>query len=126
MSILQVSAQQRSTSAPWGIGHNNEIEIEVPILKEANAETLGNSASMHTRLPHSKYGLSCGRSCRKGRLMSINTKDGGQGGDDQSANKVQAPITLLMCFCQLGGSFDTDVFFQDSGHLVDGSTRNKK
>ena len=79
-----MSAQQRSTSAPWGIGHNNEIEIEVPILKEANAETLGNSASMHTRLSHSKYGTSCGRSCRKGRLMSINTKDGGQGGDDST------------------------------------------
>ena len=36
---------------------------------------------------------------------------------------MQAPITLLMCFSQLGGGFDTDVVFQDGEYLVDRDMR---
>ena len=96
------------------------------ILKEANTEIEKNSVSMYTRLTQHKYGATYRRSCRNGLLKSIYTKDGGQGSDGQSANRVQAPITVLMCFCQLGGGFDTDVIFQDSSYLVDGDVRVKR
>ena len=102
------------------LGHCHNKDTVATILKKADPE---NSVSMQTRLTHHKYGALYGRSCRDGLLKSIYTKDGGQDGDGQSANKVQAPITLLMCFCQLGGGFDTDVVFQDGGYLVDGDMR---
>ena len=106
-----------------GYCHNNDTVAT--ILKTANTKKVGKTASMHTQLTTAnlKYGSPYRRSCRDGLLKSIYTKDGGQDGDGQSANKVQAPITLLMCFCQLGGGFDTDVVFQDGGYLVDGDMR---
>ena len=105
------------------LGHCHNNATVANILKEANTEIEKNSVSMYTRLTQHKYGATYRRSCRDGLLKSIYTKDGGQDGDGQSANKVQAPITLLMCFCQLGGGFDTDVVFQDGGYLVDGDMR---
>ena len=105
------------------LGHCHNSEKVAPILKEANAEKVRKFPSMHTKLSHSDHGGPYKRSCRKGLLKSIYTKDRGHDSDGQSANKVQAPITLLMCFCQLGGGFDTDVVFQDGGYLVDGDMR---
>ena len=77
------------------LGHCHNNDTVATILKTANPE---NSVSMQTRLTHHKYGALYGRSCRDGLFKSIYTKDGGQDGDGQSANKVQAPITLLVCF----------------------------
>ena len=114
------------------LGHCHNNATVANILKEANTEIEKNSVSMYTRLTQYKYGATYRRSCRDGLLKSIYTKDGGQGSDGQSANRVQAPITVLMCFCQLGGGFDTDVIFQDSsylqdgGYLVDGDVRVKR
>ena len=107
------------------LGHCHNNDTVATILKTANTKKVGKTASMHTQLTTAnlKYGSPYRRSCRDGLLKSIYTKDGGQDGDGQSANKVQAPITLLMCFCQLGGGFDTDVVFQDGGYLVDGDMR---
>ena len=108
------------------LGHCHNNATVANILKEANTEIEKNSVSMYTRLTQHKYGATYRRSCRDGLLKSIYTKDGGQGSDGQSANRVQAPITVLMCFCQLGGGFDTDVIFQDSSYLVDGDVRVKR
>ena len=107
------------------LGHCHNNDTVATILKTANTEKVRKTASMHAQLTTNnlKYGAPYRRSCRDGLLKSIYTKDGGQDGDGQSANKVQAPITLLMCFCQLGGGFDTDVVFQDGGYLVDGDMR---
>lgn len=80
-------------------------------LKEASAETVGNFTSIYTRLSYQDYGAPYGRSFRKGILKSIYAKDCGQDRDGQSVNKVHPPLSLLMCFCQLGGGFDTDVVF---------------
>ena len=102
------------------LGHCHNKDTVATILKKADPE---NSVSMQTRLTHHKYGAPYGRSCRDGLFKSIYTKDGVQDGDGQSANKVQAPITLLVCFCQLGGGFDTDVVLQDGVYLVDGDVR---
>ena len=102
------------------LGHCHNKDTVATILKEADPE---NSVSMQTRITQYKCGVPYGRSCRDGLFKSIYTKDGVQDGDGQSANKVQAPITLLVCFCQLGGGFDTDVVFQDGGYLVDGDMR---
>ena len=110
------------------LGHCHNKDTVATILKTANTKKVGKTASMHAQLttPNMKYGSPYRRSCRVGLLKSIYTKDGGQDGDGQSANKVQAPITLLMCFCQLGGGFDTDVVLQDGGYLVDGDVRVKE
>ena len=78
------------------LGHCHNNNTVATILKEANPE---NSVSMQTRLTHHKYGALYGRSCRDGLFKSIYTKDGGQDSDGQSTKKVQALITLLMCFC---------------------------
>ena len=88
------------------LGHCHNNDTVATILKTANTKKVGKTASMHTQLTTAnlKYGSPYRRSCRDGLLKSIYTK--GQDGDGQSANKVQAPITLLMCFCQLGGGFD--------------------
>ena len=102
------------------LGHCHNKDTVATILKKANPE---DSVSMQTRLTHHKYGAPYGRSCRDGLFKSIYTKDGGQDSNSQSTKKVQAPITLLVCFCQLAGGFDTDVVFQDGGYLVDGDMR---
>ena len=102
------------------LGHCHNHDKVATILKKANPE---DSVSMQTRLTQHKYGASYGRSCRDGLFKSIYTKDGGQDSDGQSTKKVQALITLLMCFCQLGGGFDTDVVLQDGVYLVDGDVR---
>ena len=108
------------------LGHCHNNDTVATILKEANAKREGNSASMYSRLSHHDYNAPYRRSCRKGILKSIYEKDSGQDSNTQSANRVQAPITVLMCFCQLGGGFDTDVIFQDSSYLVDGDVRVKR
>ena len=105
------------------LGHCHNNDTVATILKEANAKREGNSASMYSRLSHHDYNAPYGRSCRKGILKSIYAKDSGQDSNTQSAKRVQAPITLLVCFCQLGGGFDTDVVLQDGGYLVDGDVR---
>ena len=104
------------------LGHCHNNDTVATILKTANTEKVRKTASMHAQLTtiNLKYGAPYRRSCRKGLLKSIYTKDGDQGSDGQSANRVQAPITVLLCFCQLGGGFDTDVIFQDSSYLQDG------
>jgi hypothetical protein len=74
---------------------------------------------MRVLLTHPDYGQPYRRSCRAGLLTSIYTKGGTDGGD----NKIHAKIELLLCFCQLGGGFDTDVIFHQGHYLVDGNAR---
>lgn len=85
-------------------------------LKTANPQ---GSPSMRVLLTHPDYGQPYRRSCRAGLLTSIYTKGGSDGGD----NKIHAKIELLLCFCQLGGGFDTDVIFHQGHYLVDGNAR---
>ena len=74
------------------LGHCHNNDTVATILKTANTKKVGKTASMHTQLTTAnlKYGSPYRRSCRDGLLKSIYTKDGGQDGDGQSANKVQA------------------------------------
>jgi len=68
------------------LGHCHKNKKAADTLKFANPEKTGKSATIYTRLTHSDYGAPYKRSCRRGLLESIYTKDEGSDSNHSNVN----------------------------------------
>ena len=68
------------------LGHCHKNKKAANSLKDANTETVGKPATMYTRLTQRRYGAPYKRSCRRGLLESIYTKDEGSDSNHSNVN----------------------------------------